>query len=208
MLYQAFFRSTLLSLIVFSVSALAQSTPEMSVNGIKLGDRTSARSFLTTYLPTTDDQGRASYFFYNDLANQIWKLTAASFDDPFMIVELEVFTVGASYQKPHNQLQKVGSFVTESKIFVGKKGSVASAILGDALASDTRVGPKSLVKKKGEPTRRAAEGERNVMIYEVPNIEIADEKGEKSRYDYTGRYEFRDNRLKRFVLSIRPVAAK
>ncbi len=203
MRYKNFFDAFLLSIIVLSASVFAQSSvPEISVNGVKLGDRATGRAFLTTYLPTTDDQGRAAYFFYNDLANQIWKLTAASFDDPFMIVEMEVFTVGRSYQKPHNQLRKVGHFVTESKIFVGKKESITSALLGEGLASDMRFGPKDLIKRKGEPTSRAAEGDRDVLTYASAGLELTDENGAKEQFDYSARYEFKEKRLKRFVLKI------
>ncbi|MBK7704515.1 MAG: hypothetical protein IPJ30_01760 [Acidobacteria bacterium] len=195
--------SLLFTLILFSTWVFGQSTPEMSINDVKLGDRASARAFLTTYLPTTDEQGRTAYYFYNDLGKSVLKLTAASFDDPFMIVEIEVFTVGTSYQKAHNYLEKVGHFVTESKIFVGFKPSVAAAIIGvPNLARDSRVGPKDLIKKKGEPTKRATENERDVYIYEIADVEITDEKGVKSKFDYTGRYEFRDKKLKRFVLAV------
>ncbi len=192
-----------LFVLVSAVSAQQSSLPEISVNGVKLADRDSGKAFLTTFLPTTDEQGRAAYYFYNELGNQVWKATAASFDDPFMIVELEVYTVGTSYTKAHNYLQKTGYFVSESKIHVGKKETVTSALLGEGLASDMRVGPKDIVKKKGEPTKRLTENGRDVFLYEIPDAEFTNEKGEKVRYDYTGRYEFKDKRLKRFVFSIK-----
>lgn len=187
----------------YAVSAQQPGVPEISINGVKLADRESGKAFLTTYLPTTDEQGRSAYYFYNDLGNQVWKVTAASFDDPFMIVEMEVYTVGTSYTKAHNYLQKTGYFVSESKIHVGKKETVTSALLGEGLASDMRTGPKDIVKKKGEPTKRLTENGRDVFVYEIPGAEFTNEKGEKVKYDYTGRYEFKDKRLKRFVFSIK-----
>lgn len=192
-------------LFVFAsaVSGQQSAAPEISVNGVKLADRDSGKAFLTTYLPTTDEQGRSAYYFYNELGNQVWKLTAASFDDPFMIVEMEVYTVGTSYTKAHNYLQKTGYFVSESKIHVGKKETVTSALLGEGLASDMRTGPKDIIKKKGEPTKRLTDNGRDVFVYEISDAEFTNEKGEKVRYDYTGRYEFKDKRLKRFVFSIK-----
>ena len=44
----------------------SNATPEMSVVGVKLGDRESAKTYLLPgHLPRIDEEGRASYFFYN-----------------------------------------------------------------------------------------------------------------------------------------------
>jgi hypothetical protein len=186
-----------------TVPSSAQTSADLSINGVKMGDRESARAFLTTFLPTTDDQGRTAYFFYNDLGTSVLKLTAASFDDPFMIVEIEVFTVGKSYSKAHFYLQKTKHFVTESNIFVGYKPSLTATLIGiPNLARESRIGPKDLVKKKGEPKTWATEGEREILSYESADLELPNEKGERVKFVYSARYEFRDKKLKRFVLSI------
>lgn len=209
---QVKFYGFVLFLLIFGLQAFAQekSTPELSVNNIKLGDRDSGKAFLTPYLPTTDENGRAAYYFYNYLGTQVMKLTAASFEDPYFLTEIEVFIVGKSYQKPHNYLEKTNFFVTESKIFIGYRQSVASMIIGiPNVSRNDRIGPKDLVKKKGEPTSTGKEGERDVITYNLPNIEIKDEKGASKKYDYSARYEFRDKKLKRFVLKINsPETAK
>lgn len=205
------FYGFVLFLLMFSFSAAAQekSSPELSVNNIKLGDRESGKAFLTPYLPTTDENGRPAYFFYNNLGTQVMKLTAASFEDPYFLTEIEVFIVGKSYDKAHNYLEKINFFVTESKIFIGYRQSVKSMIIGiPNVGRNDRIGPKDLVKKKGEPTESIKDGEKEIITYNLPNIEINDE-GANKKYDYSARYEFRDKKLKRFVLKINsPETAK
>jgi hypothetical protein len=201
-----FLRSIIFSIVFLSASLLAQTTPEISVNGVKLGDRASAKALLENFALAADGSGGFAYFFYNDFGDKVWKLTAASFEDRFMIVEIEVFLAPKSYGKPHFYLKDVDQFVTESKIFVGKKVSATAAFLGEGLATDMRIGPKDLTRKKGEPTKREADGNKETFVYSVKGLEIADEKGAMLKFDYTGRYEFNDKRLKRFVISIKPAA--
>jgi hypothetical protein len=188
----------------FNVLAQEKSAPELSVNNIKLGDRESGKAFLTPYLPTTDENGRPAYYFYNNLGTQVLKLTAASFEDLYFLTEIEVFIVGKSYQKAHNYLEKTNFFVTESKIFIGYRQSTTSMIIGiPNVSRNNRVGPKDLVKKKGEPTSNTKEGEREIITYNLPNIEIKDE-GASKKYDYFARYEFVNKKLQRFILRIKP----
>lgn len=201
------FYGFVLCLLMFSFGALAQekTLPEMSVNDIKLGNRDSGKAFLTQYLPTTDENGRPAYFFYNNLGTQVLKLTAASFEDPYFLTEIEVFIVTKSYQKPHNYLEKINFFVTESKIFIGYRQSVTTMIIGvPGVSRNDRIGPKDLVKKKGEPTESVKDGEKEIITYNLPDIEITDEKSTAKKYDYFARYEFRDKKLKRFVFKINP----
>ncbi len=188
--------------VVFAIPAVAQSTPEMSINNVKLGDRVSGKAFLEPYSPTTDEKGNFAYFFYNDFGDKVWRLSVASFEDRFMVVEMEVFIAGKSYTKPHFTLKNVDHFITESGIFVGKKESLSAALLGAGIASDTRIGPKDLIKKKGEPASRSKDGDRETLTYSIGGIEIADAAGVLKKVPYNASYEFRDGRLRRFVIGI------
>ncbi len=192
----------LILILVPAIGIAAQSTPELSVNGVKLGDRDSARTLLANSAPTTDEQGRPAYFFYNDFGDKVWRLTVKSFEDRFNVVEMEVFQTGKNYDKPHFYLRKVDTFKTESNIFVGKRVSATASILGEGLATDTRIGPKDLIKKLGDPTSKTADGDRETLVYEINGLVMADEKGEKLKRDYRATYVFVKKRLWRFVLSI------
>jgi hypothetical protein len=181
--------------------------PEFSVAGVKLGHRASAKAFLIQYLPTTGEDGRPAYYFYNKFGSQVMKLTAASFEDPYFITEIEVFSVGKSYQKGHHWAEKIGYFMTEKDIFIGYRQSMTAAMIGiPNLARGSRIGPKDVVKKKGMPTERVKDGERETVTYSLSNVEIADEDAanKTNRYDYYARYEFNENKLKRFTLKISP----
>lgn len=187
---------------LLAIGAAAQTAPEMSINGVRLGDRVSAKPLLEKFAVTTDENGRFAYFFYNDFGDKVWRLTVASFEDRFNVVEMEVFQIGKKYDKPHFYLRKVDNFKTESKIFVGKRESVAATILGEGLATDMRIGPKDLVKKLGDPTSRTAEGDREIFVYEIKGLETIDEKGEKLKRDYRATYVFANKKLRSFELSI------
>jgi hypothetical protein len=181
--------------------------PDLSVAGVRLGNRASAKAFLEGFQPRIGDGARPTYYFYNRSATQVMKLTGASFDDRFLIVEIEVYKVGTSYKAPHFQTDKIGFFKTESDIFVGYKQSTASAITGiPNVDGKDRTGPKTVAKKIGEPTRRATEGDRETLFYEIPEIEIADETGKTAKFAYAAQYEFSDDKLKKFVLKISPLA--
>lgn len=191
----------LIAMLSFAFAASAQ-TAEISVNGVKLGDRDSAKALLADSAPTTDDKGRPAYFFYNDFGDKVWRLTVGSFEDRFNVVEMEVYQTGKNYDKPHFYLRKVDTFKTESNIFVGKRVSAAAAILGEGLATDTRIGPKDIVRKLGDPTSRTTDGDREILVYEIKSLEIIDEKGGKLKRDYQATYVFVKKKLWRFTLSI------
>ena len=193
-----------------SASAQAErqkSAPDLTVAGVRLGNRATAKAFLEGFQPRIGDGSRPTYYFYNRAATQVMKLTGASFDDRFLIVEIEVYKVGKSYTTPHFQADKIGFFKTESDIFVGYKQSMASAITGiPNVDGKDRTGPKTVAKKLGEPARRTTEGERETLFYEIPEIEIADETGKTTKFAYAAQYEFSDDKLKRFVIKISPRA--
>jgi hypothetical protein len=209
MLKQRFFiLSFCLAMIAtFAVSdARAQSiSPDLTVAGVKLGERASAKTFLEGFQPRIGQDGRPEYYFFNKMADQVLKLTGASFEDRFLITEIEVYKVGKSYRQGHFQSEKIGFFKTEKDIFVGYKQSTASAISGiPNVDGKDRTGPKTVVKKIGEPTDRKTDGERETLIYDLPSLELADETGKTSKYKYSAQYEFNENKLKRFILKISP----
>lgn len=183
----------------------APTAPELSVAGIRLGSRASGREFLAKYTPTTDERGRAVYYFYNNLATQVMKVTVASFDDPHFVTEIEVFAVGQSYRTPHFVAEKISHFMTEERIFIGLQQSVASMLLVPGVSRGDMIGPKDVAKKKGAPHERLRlEDGREAYEYKFGSLAVPDENAAERRYDYTARYEFRKSKLKRFRLAIAP----
>ncbi len=180
---------------------------DLSVVGIKLGNRASAKAFLDGFQARIAEDGRPTYYFYNKFVNQVMKLTGASFEDRFFITEIEVYRVGKSYQSPHFQAEKIGYFKTENNIFIGYKQSTASMITGipNVDGKDT-TGPKNVVKKLGEPLERTENGEKETLIYKASEIELTDEnaQGKMLKFSYLANYEFNDGKLKKFVLKISP----
>ena len=189
-------------LLVFAAQAQdAKALPELSVAGVKLGDREKAKAFLAEYQPRRGDDGRPNYLFYNKFGTQVMRLAAASYDDPYFIMEIEVFAVGKSYQTKNFVADKIGFFETESKIFIGEQQSASSLIFGVA----NRIGAKDLVKKKGAPTEQIKTDDRETITYNLSGIELSGES-KTNRYDYSARYEFYKNRLKKFTLKISEAA--
>lgn len=177
--------------------------PDLTVAGVKLGDRNSAKAFLQNFQPTIGDDGRPEYYFYNKFVTQVMKLTGASFDDRFLITEIEVYKVGKSYTRGHFQAEKIGYFKTGSDIFIGYKQSTASMITGiPNVDGKDRTGPKTVAKKLGEPTERTENGERESLIYNIPEVEVADESGKTAKFSYSAQYDFNEGKLKKFTLKI------
>ena len=179
--------------------------PDLSVAGLKLGDRASAKAFLTGYQPRSGADGVPEYLFYNAQATTVMKLTAASFDDLYFITEIEVFSVGESYKNRHFQLEKIGHFVTESGVFIGFRQSgsgLAIALVSGIpnLARNNMVGPKDLVNKKGEPTTRTKIEEKETLDYKLDSVDVAGEPDAK--YRYAAQYYFSKNKLKRFSMKL------
>lgn len=194
-------------LAAFGVTALAQEAktinPDVSVVGLKLGERAAAKTFLDGFQPRQTADGRPVYYFYNKNADQVLKLTAASFEDKYLLTEIEVYQVDATYRMPHFQAEKISFFKTEKDIFVGYKQSKASAITGiPNVDGKDMSGPKTIIRKIGEPTERVENGKQLTLVYKLPGLSLADEAGKTGRFVYTARYEFYDNRLQRFILKI------
>lgn len=188
---------------VFSVKAqVSKNAPEMSVAGIELGSRESAKSFLKSdYKPRVGADGRPTYYFYNKWGSQVMKLTAASFDDPYLITEIEVFAVGEKYQERHFQAEDVKYFSTENNIFIGFKQSAMYFIAGvKNTGGKNEITPKDVVEIKGAPTNRAdTDKNREVLTYTIADIKIP---GEKKTANYQADYEFYKKKLKRFSVKL------
>ncbi len=203
-------------LIIAATGILGQSRektpgPDVSVAGVRLGDRDSAKKFLDGYQYRTDG-GVPTYYFYNSHVTTVLKLTGASFEDPYFINEIEVYKVGQEYQAKHFVLEKMGHFLTESGIHVGFRQSGAdiafSLTVGiPGVVGDSITHAKYVIKKVGEPTSRAKVGEEETLDYRVDNFALptGDEAGRGQKYTYTAQYRFYKNKLNRFTMKIVPI---
>jgi hypothetical protein len=172
--------------------------PELSVAGIELGNRESAKKLLSKYTPRIGYDGKATYWFYNKFGTQVMTLTAASKDDPFFITEIEVFAVDQNYKNKHFVANDFGFFVTESGIFIGYRQSAFSMIVGVPNAGrEDRIGPKDVIRKKGQPRERVKEQKLERFTYHAANVPAAD-----GNADYEARYQFYKNQLNRFSIKI------
>ncbi len=183
---------------VFGFSALAQEKSEnidLSISGVKLGDRVSAKAFLEGYSFRRGEDGRPNFLFYNKTGTEVLKLVPVSAEDLYFITEIEIFMVGQSYQNTLYVAEKIDSFETENGIFLGLRQSATSLLFG----VPNKIGPKDLVRKKGEPTERGKKEKRDVLTYKSNNLEIA---GETDKYNYSASYEFYKSTLKKITLKI------
>lgn len=193
----------LMVLVVSSSFAQKKDSPEMSVAGITLGDRESAKKFLDGYQPRTDE-GTCSYYFYSSRATTVMKLSAASCEDKHMITAIEVFGVDDTYTKRHFVADKLGHFVTESGLFIGFRqtgGGLALALIVGVpnIARNNMIGPKDVVKIKGEPAERTKEGKVETIRYKIDGVSV-----DSKPYDYASRFEFYGKEMTRFELRIDP----
>lgn len=202
------------SLLVFSdVSAHAQSVqPELSVSGFRLGDEADNAKRLQNYSPRFDEQtGQPKYLFYNEFGTQVLSLTAHSKERPFLLVRLEVFAVGKSYQHKHYQLKDTGFFVTESGFFIGERPSAGSMIFGVANVT----GAKDVIEKKGAPAADEKDGKARTISYRLDAAGESAAGGTQFKDAalgatpaqtfagfYKAEYRFVNNRLRRFSFSI------
>jgi hypothetical protein len=177
--------------------------PDLTVAEFELGNRQKAKDFFAKgYSPRQGEDGRPEYYFYNEFGTQVMKVVGESTDDPNFITEIEVFAVGESYQNKHFYLKDTGYFVTDSGIFIGYRQSVASMILFPGVTRRDIIGPKDVLKIKGEPDEKFTnEKKRDVFVYKLPNVKI---DGEPGVYNYEARYEFYKKQVKKFSLKIVP----
>ncbi len=190
---QKFFRPVLClaMLAIFVLSLRAQTTPDLSVAGVKLGDRDSAKAFLEGYSFRLDEQNRPVYMFFSKNGWEVLRLVAQSEKDEYFITEIEFFTVGRTYQERHYIAEKFDSFETENGIFLGLRQSATSLLFG----IPNKIGPKDLVKKKGEPKSRVEKDKRDILIYESSKIGA-------DKFNYSASYEFYKSTLKKVSMKI------
>lgn len=197
------FSAVLLIFQTFTISAQDSiGKPELSVVGVELGNRESAKNYLLPgHSPRVEEDGRAGYFFYNEWGTQVMRLTVASVDDPYFITGIEVFAVGDSYQKKHYQDTKNGLMMTENGIFIGFRQTAMNLIIGIRNAGKRNtIGPDAVIDIKGEPTKREKIDEKGeALIYEIPAVKVKDSETDVK---YVARYEFSGKKLKRFSLKI------
>ncbi|HMT09086.1 MAG TPA: hypothetical protein PKA82_13860 [Pyrinomonadaceae bacterium] len=191
------------SIVLLAIGCVGQSknSPELSVAGVKLGDRESAKKFLDGYQPRTDE-GTCSYYFYSSRGTVVMKLTAASCEDKYMITAIEAFAVDETYTKRHFVADKLGHFVTENGIFIGFRqsgGGLAIALIVGVpnLSRSNMIGPKDVVKIKGEPATRNKDGKVETMTYRIDDVAVGEGK-----YDYSSRFEFYGKELTKFEIKI------
>jgi len=196
-----------LFMIVSNIPAIAQSTqkePELSIAGFRLGeDEEKTKAILQSYSPRYDNEsGQPKYFFYNGYGNEVMSLTGYSKERPFLIVSIEVFSVGESYQKKHYQMKDKNSFMSESGFFIGMRPSVTSLLF----AIPNMTGPKEVIKKKGAPDADEKEKKARTLSYKLNEVEQLENQEAKLNGinfgSYTAEYRFVKNKLRRLTIAV------
>jgi hypothetical protein len=199
-----------LTFSIKTIGILAQGPPttpaNLTVAGVKLGDRNSAKAFLAGYQPRTSD-GFPTYYFYNKYATSVMKLTASSFEDPYFVTKIEVFAVGKDYKDRHFYLDNIGYFETESGIYIGSRqsgrGMAASLIIGIPYPLGVNsINPKDIVRKNGEPSERSKSGDAELLDYRLDTINLNGEN--VAKFGYAARFEFHKRKLQRYSIMLVP----
>lgn len=205
-------------LLVFSAAAAQtqSAAPELSVSGFRLGEEVENAKRLQNFSPRFDEQtGQPKYLFYNEYGTQVLSLTALSKERPFLLIRLEVFAVGKSYQQKHYQLKDTAFFVTESGFFIGERPSATSMLF--AVANVT--GTKDVIGKKGAPQSDEKDGKTRTIFYRLNAAggsvagqaqfkETSIGSTSASAEFYKAEYRFVKNRLRRFSFSIDAASLK
>lgn len=185
------------------LTAAAQSRLDMTVAGLKLGDRGSGRALLSEYNARMVD-GMATYYFYNKNGDTVMKVTALSPEDRFFVTSIEVYAVDQKYRSRHYQLDKIARFTTESGIFIGwyqtKKGITATLMMGVPYPLGvTSIEPKTVIGRYGEPTIRRKEGSFEILDYRAADAPLSGD--EPGKYVLAAHFEFHDG-LQRFSITL------
>lgn len=211
--------SIFILLVLSFASAQAQNAqPELGVSGFRLGEETENAKRLQNYSPRYDAAtGQPKYFFYNEYGTQVLALTALSKERPFLLVGIEVFAVGKSYQQKHFQLKETAFFVSESGFFIGEKPSASSMIF--AVANVT--GAKDVIGKKGTPSADERTDKTRTLSYQISvsgesvagqaqfkETALDNTIARNSSEFYKAEYRFVKNRLQKFSFSIDASAFK
>lgn len=190
--------------VVPTIAQTTESQPELSVAGFRLGeDEEKTKTVLQGYSPRYDNElGQPKYFFYNGYGNQVMSVTAHSKERPFLIVAIEVFSVGESYQKTHYQMKDKNSFMTESGFFIGARPSVTSMMF----AIPNVTAPKEIIKKKGAPEKDEKEKKARTLSYRLDSVGQLEAQEAKTKNvnfgSYTAEYRFVKNKLRRFAIAV------
>lgn len=182
----------------------AEAKPEMSVIGIELGDRESAKKFLIDgFHPKVEEDGRASYYFYNRWGSQVMRLTAPSVEDKYFITEIEVYRVSKKYRTRHYQAKETKYFETENGIFIGFKQSAMYFLAAiENAGAINRYKIKNVINLKGEPDEHnKTDKKRETLQYKISDVKLSDGK---TNVDYEATYKFYKNNLRGFTIKILP----
>ncbi len=208
LLKSVFFWLTSFILIGFPYSSvLSQTTepkPELCVAGICIGDNEEkVKTLFQNYSPRYDNELRQpKYYFYNNYGNQVMAITAHSKEYPYVIVGIEAFAVGESYQKTHYQMKEINSFITESGFFIGARPSVTSMLFG--IPNVTK--PKRVIKKKGLPVMDEKIKKIRTIRYQIDAVKELETQAAAAKNinfgSYAAEYRFVKNKLRRFSISV------
>lgn len=196
------FTLSLLTIIPI-VAQTARPAPELSAAGLRLGAEEANKIILQSYSPRYDNElKQPRYFFYNEYGNQVMSVTAYSKEHPFLVVAIEAFAVGESYQKTHYQMKDRATFMTESGFFIGARPSATSLIF----AVPNVTGAKEVIRKKGAPDADEKADKTRTLRYKfgaVKELETAEAKLNGINFgSYTAEYRFVKNKLNRFVIAL------
>ncbi len=208
LLKSVFFGLTSFILIGFAYSSvLSQTTepkPELCVAEICIGDNEEkVKTIFQDYSPRYDNElHQPKYYFYNNYGNQVMAITAHSKEYPYVIVGIEAFAVGESYQKTHYQMKEINSFITESGFFIGARPSLTSMLFG--IPNVTK--PKRIIKKKGLPVMDEKIKKVRTIRYQIDAVKEFETQAADTKKinfgSYTAEYRFVKNKLRRFSISI------
>jgi len=208
LLKSVFFGLTSFILIGFAYSSvLSQTTepkPELCVAGICIGDNEEkVKTLFQNYSPRYDNELRQpKYYFYNNYGNQVMAVTAHSKEQPYVIVGIEAFAVGNSYQKTHYQMKELNSFITESGFFIGARPSLTSMLF--AIPNVTK--PKGIIKKKGLPVVDEKIKKVRTIRYQIDEVKELETQAAHAKNinfgSYAAEYRFVKNKLRRFSISV------
>lgn len=193
---------------VINITATAQMSrpePELGVAEFRIGgDEEKTRILLQSYSPRYDNElGQPKFYFYNEYGNQVLSLTGYSKERPFLIVAIEVFAVGETYQNKHFQMKDKTSFMTESGFFIGARPSVTSLMF--AIPNVTR--PHGIIEKKGLPDADE-KTDKNVrtLRYQIGQVkELESREAKLNGVDfgsYAAEYRFYKNKLSRYSIRV------
>lgn len=202
----ALFVFTIVSAVTTTAQIVQQAEPELSIAGFRLGeDEETVKAILQGYSPRYDNElKQPKFFFYNGYGNQVMSVTGYSKERPYLIVAIEVFSVGESYQKTHYQMKDKNSFMTESGFFIGERPSVTSLMFAIPNITD----PKVVIKKKGAPNADEMEKEKKTrtLSYQLNAVERLKTPEAKIKGidfgSYTAEYRFVKNKLRRLTIAV------